>query len=137
MSLPDQKHDEYYTESDNDFDSTPSSSSDEDDEEEYVCLDGDNRKRKSSSTQIQRLSVTVGLNFDDENDHADISNQYKVLLDSSTDKTRAIFNDWAPSVPFQWLACRFTKRVKRGYFTETSVKRLKEKDRSVTNNTAL
>jgi hypothetical protein len=104
-----------------------SSSSEDEDQEDYAPSDSggssNDRKRKStSSSDTQRLLVTLGLNFDPDHDTAnkdDISHRYKVLLDSSSAETRAFFNDWTPSVPFQWLACRYVKRIKRGYFTNS------------------
>jgi hypothetical protein len=115
--------------SDDSEDDDLSSSSEEDDQEDYAPSDSGGsstgtRKRKSTSSSAnhQRLLVTLGLNFDPDHDAVnkdDISHRYKVLLDSSSAETQAIFNDWTPSVPFQWLACRYVKRVKRGYFTNS------------------
>ena len=96
--------------------SSPSSSSSESsDEDEYVPPE---KRRKSNSTSTaQRLSVTVGTDFDTSKNF--VADSYKVLLDSSSAETKAFFDNWSPSVPFQWLACRFSKSAKRGYFTNS------------------
>ena len=95
--------------------SRSSSSSESSDEDEYVPPE---KRRKSNSTSTaQRLSVTVGTDFDTSKNF--VADSYKVLLDSSSAETKAFFDNWSPSVPFQWLACRFSKSAKRGYFTNS------------------
>ncbi len=77
-------------------------------EDEYSLPSNNHKKRKSQKISSQRLSVTIGTNFDSGNSDDDckgdsptVPYQYKVLLDSSSDETRAYFKDWTPSVPFQ------------------------------------
>jgi hypothetical protein len=61
------------------------------------------------------MSVTLGINFNKEA----VASRYKILLQSSSDETKAVFNEQAPSVPFQWLACRYSRHMKRNYFTDS------------------
>lgn len=70
---------------------------------------------KGAGRKIQRMSVTLGLDFEDES----ASHGYKVLMDSSSDSTKALLNSWTPSVPFQWLASRFVRRRKSNYFLDS------------------
>jgi hypothetical protein len=113
---------------DNDDDNDHSSldSSDEEADEEYHPPQEEQRKKRKAVGSA-RLSVTLGTNFDEkdvdssesEYGPTDTTHLYKVLLDSSTDETKAIFDNWQPTVAFQWLACRFAKKVKRGFFTHS------------------
>jgi hypothetical protein len=73
------------------------------------------RKRKEVSINMQRVSVTLGLDFNMDVVAAD----YKVLMDSASEKTKGLLNDWKPSVPFQWLACRFSRPTKRNFFHDS------------------
>ena len=98
------------------------SSSDEDEveetEEEWLpAIDKNSKKGKYSlaSHQPTKVGVALGTNFLLDT----IPQQYKILLDTLSPKTKAIFDTWTPSVPFQWLACRYSKRVKMGYFGQS------------------
>ena len=95
--------------------SSSSSSESSSDGDEYVPPE--KRRKSNTSTTAQRLSVTVGTDFDTSKNF--VADSYKVLLDSSSAETRAFFDNWSPSLPFQWLACRFSKSAKRGYFTNS------------------
>jgi hypothetical protein len=94
-------------ESDQEEEENCTSSFGEDDE--YIPLDDDNFSRA-----IKRMSVTLGLNFENDN----VSNHFKVLLESSSDETKTVFNKWAPSVSFQWLALRYSRPMKSNYFED-------------------
>jgi hypothetical protein len=116
-----------------DGDLSSSGSSEPPDEAYLPPKEEKSKKRKAVGSA--RLSVTLGTNFDDELDatnetgvvdldeseagSTNVTHLYKVLLDSSTAETKAVFDTWQPTVAFQWLACRFAKKVKRGFFTHS------------------
>ena len=92
-------------------------SSDEDKEEEteeewLSPIDKKSKKRKHfiASHQPTKAGIALGTDF---SLHGGLSSldtipqQYKFLLDTSSPETKAIFDTWSHSVPFQWLACRY------------------------------
>ena len=107
---------------DNSFSSSEEDEEEEMEEEWLPSIDKKSKKRKHiiASHQPTALSgVALGTDFSLNGGPSSLSavpQQYKVMLDTSSPETKAIFDTWSPSVPFQWLACRYSKRTKMGYF---------------------
>ena len=103
-------------------------SSDDDEEEEMEKwlppTNKNSKKCKYSKASQQPTKVGVALSTDFSLDGGlspldTIPQLYKILMDTLSPGTQAIFDTWTPCVPFQWLASRYSKREKVGYFRQS------------------